>query len=90
MECANPQPSLTVLEYELEQDGTIPIKLCRCYQRDGSSLWAIRRLGSTLNRNYQWEYEPIPSSRDDGDYMQMNRYATTRDAMIAYRGWKAR
>ncbi len=30
-----------------------------------ADVWAIRRGGYVLNRDGQWEHEPLPSSRDD-------------------------
>jgi hypothetical protein len=30
----------------------------------GTGLWAVVDGGSNLNRDGQWEYEPLPSSRD--------------------------
>lgn len=32
------------------------------YNRD---CWAIRQAGMRLNKKREWEWEPIPSSRDD-------------------------
>lgn len=73
-------PPLQVLEYELANDGYESVRLCRMYQHDNSERWAIRRLGFTLNRDGEWEFEPQPSSRDD-DYMQRNRYMTITEAL---------
>jgi hypothetical protein len=30
--------------------------------------WAVRRLSSCLNSDGEWEYEPMPSSRNDAFY----------------------
>lgn len=30
-----------------------------------ADVWAVRKSGWCLNRDGEWEYEPIPSSRDD-------------------------
>ena len=30
--------------------------------------WAVRRLSQCLNRDAEWEWEPMPSSRDDAFY----------------------
>jgi hypothetical protein len=35
--------------------------------------WAITRAGSCFNREGEWEWEPLPSSRDD-EYLMRNRY----------------
>lgn len=34
-------------------------------QRDGSRLWAIRYRGDVWTREGEWEWEPMPSGRDD-------------------------
>jgi hypothetical protein len=44
-------------------------------QRDGTRLWVAMRYGGTLNEDGEWEYEPIPSSRDE-DYKQRTRLTT--------------
>lgn len=36
----------------------------RCQQRKGPDLWAVRCSGNVLSRTGEWEYEPMPSSRD--------------------------
>lgn len=41
-------------------------------ERD-NDVWAITRGNSTLNRDFEWEYEPMPSGRDD-DYLKRNRF----------------
>lgn len=30
----------------------------------GTGLWAVTRRGACLNRDGQWEFEPLPSNRD--------------------------
>lgn len=56
------------LEEEMKEFGIRPI----AYSMEGSSIriedrgagaWAITNGGSCLNRDYQWEHEPLPSSR---------------------------
>jgi hypothetical protein len=79
----NPLPACRVSSYELAWEGDAPTLLCRVRQRDKSDLWAIRRLSSTLNRDGEWEYEPIPSSRDD-EYMARNRYQTAGEAYLCW------
>jgi hypothetical protein len=37
----------------------------RTRQRDGSVLWVVRANGRCLNKSGEWEWEPMPSSRDD-------------------------
>jgi hypothetical protein len=35
-------------------------------QQNGSVMWICKKHGYVLNKNGEWEYEPIPSSRTDG------------------------
>jgi hypothetical protein len=44
--------------------------------RPDADVWAIRKRGWCLNRAQEWEYEPLPSSRDD-EFMERCRF--TRD-----------
>lgn len=41
--------------------------------------WAVRHLSYCLNASGEWEFEPIPSSRDD-DFLARTRW--TRDEAI--------
>lgn len=48
-------------------------------QRDGSVRYAVERDGWVANARRQWEYEPLPSSRED-DFIERTRFATWEDA----------
>lgn len=78
---------LLVNEYQL-QGGYWPcvadVVLRRCAQSDASDLWAIKESGFCLNKQGQWELEPIPSSRDD-DFIERCRFDT---AIAAYAFWR--
>lgn len=54
-------------------------------QRDGSVKWAVRRDGSCLARDGMWEYEPMPSSRDD-EFMARCRFSSVDEARAALKG----
>jgi hypothetical protein len=54
----------------------------RCQQRDGSDLWAVRSGPNCLDKDGDWVYEPLPSSRDD-EWLAMHRWAMLTDAMSA-------
>lgn len=71
---------LEISAYALPRDCGI---IERCSQRDRSYKWAIRRNGSCFNNEGEWEYEPMPSSRDD-DFMLRCRYDS---AELAYSTW---
>lgn len=45
--------------------------------------WAVRRGGSVLAIDGEWEYEPSPSNRDDEFYSRC-RFNSLEDAVAAY------
>lgn len=45
--------------------------------------WAVRRRGSCLAKDGEWELDPIPSSRDDGFYARC-RFDSLDDAIAAW------
>lgn len=46
-------------------NGVSEIRIVTRGQRDGATLYAVTQRGWTANKDGEWEYEPIPSSRDD-------------------------
>lgn len=58
-------------------------------QIDGSTLWAVRRTGSCLSKEGEWEYEPLPSNRD-ADFLSRCRYATPHEAYGALKAKRAK
>jgi hypothetical protein len=64
--------------YRVDRDTRIEEVL----QMNGSSLWAVRRDGRCLNNRGEWEYEPLPSSRDD-DFIKRCRFPTPEAARAA-------
>lgn len=52
-------------------------------QIDGPDRFAIRRGGCVMAKDGEWEYEPQPSSRDDGFFARC-RYATFEEAAAVY------
>lgn len=74
---------LPVAAYEVD-DG---VQIVACKQRDGSRLWAVRAdTGWVLNKQGEWEVEPMPSSRSDA-FLRRCRYLTpleARDAHMRY------
>lgn len=78
--------NLDVTEYQVE--GGKPrdvddIRLRRMMQRDGSSKWAIYEGSRCMNRDGEWEYEPLPSSRDE-DFLNWCRFDSPEEAMTIY------
>lgn len=69
--------------FELPGDDPLrALRVERCAQRDGPPLWAVRRGGNCFSRGVGWEFEPMPSSRDD-DFIARARYATRDEAFAA-------
>lgn len=69
----------TVCGYRLPGDA----KIEEAQQMTGDSLWAVRRSGSCLNNEGQWEYEPMPSSRDD-KFLSRCRWPSPESAYAAW------
>ncbi len=45
--------------------------------------WAVRRSHSCLSKDGEWEYEPMPSSRDDAFYARC-RFDFLEEAMTTF------
>lgn len=58
------------------------IKIQRTRQLDGSVLWKVVRAGECLNKAGDWEWEPMPSSRDD-DFLTRCRFRSAQEAIDA-------
>lgn len=62
--------------------GINPIKVECCRQIEGPDKWAIRQGGNCLNKSGEWEWEPMPSSRDD-DFLARCRFDAAQEAIDA-------
>lgn len=60
-------------------DRDFPITIDRCRQADDSFKYAIRKTSSCMNKKGEWEYEPIPSSRDE-DFYARCRFESLEEA----------
>ena len=60
------------------------VKIEAAKQMDGRVLWAIRHFGSVMNLDGEWEFEPLPSSRDD-EFIARCRHATPQEALDVLR-----
>lgn len=78
------EQGVVVASYAIEDPAThIQITVQRAIQVDGPDLWKVKRGDAhCLNRDGEWEYEPLPSSRDD-DFLARCRYATADEAIDA-------
>lgn len=65
-----------------EKDRVVYVE--RVGQRDGSFLYAVRSDGNCLAKDGVWEWEPMPSSRNEA-FTARCRFATFDEAMAAAR-----
>lgn len=79
--------SYPVTRWEIGKDESGLIFLDVKYQIDGSRKYAIYRYEGSLvlNKDGQWEYEPLPSSRSD-DYLARCRFESPAKALEVW--WK--
>lgn len=60
------------------------IKFCRMRSPFYSGeKWAVRYFGLCLNKESQWEFEPLPSSRTDAFYKDF-RFDSLQEAIDAF------
>lgn len=71
-------PPLQVRSYKVDRE----INIERCGQIEGPDKWAVRKPGACLNKRGEWEWEPLPSSRDD-EFLERCRFATAVEAYAA-------
>lgn len=80
-------PHARVASYVLGEgaDGFNRVTLEEALQRNGSILWAVRKQGgSCLNKQGEWEFEPMPSSRDAAFFHRCRWESPEK----AYRAWE--
>jgi hypothetical protein len=58
------------------------ITIQRVGQMAGPDKWAVRSNGDCLNTSGEWEWEPMPSSRDD-EFLARCRFNSPQEAMAA-------
>jgi hypothetical protein len=68
-------PELPVLSYDAGGDTRIEA----AKQMDGRTLWKVVRDGMALSKAGEWEWEPMPSSRDAA-FLERCRFETVADA----------
>lgn len=50
--------------------------------KDGHDMWAVCHLGFVLNKELEWEDEPLPSSRTE-EFIQRTRWGSYEEAWAA-------
>lgn len=73
---------LKAREYELRdgRNGGMEIMLCCVANMKGPDRWAIRKGRYCLTKSGEWEYEPMPSSRDEA-FFSRARFKTAEAAL---------
>lgn len=61
----------------------MPHRIHEMRQRDGSVMYSVMDGPFALTHSGEWEYEPIPSSRDD-EYLARARFRTIDEALAVY------
>lgn len=78
---AAPAPPAVVVAYAV---GDLHVE--RALRRESPThmvaYWAVRRDGFALNKQGEWGYEPMPSSRTD-EFLERCRFADVNDAIAA-------
>jgi len=58
------------------------IRVERARQMNGGALWAVRYRGDVLNKQGEWEWEPMPSGRDEA-FLARARFNSAEEAIAA-------
>ncbi len=75
---------LQVKSYILDRNDNIEMTILdRVPQMDDIDKWAIRKSGRCLNSMGEWEFEPMPTSRDD-NFLQRCRFKTPYHAFAIW------
>ena len=77
-------PLLFPLE-ALEADDVVTL----CLANREPEAWKICYGKKTLDREGNWNFEPMPSERSDG-YLETNRFSSAVNAVTFYESWKLR
>lgn len=71
-----------VSAYVIDLSPRESVRIERAVQIAGPAKWAVRLHGDCLNRTGEWEWEPMPSGRDD-DFLERCRFDTDQEAIDA-------
>ncbi len=71
-----------IQSYRVGDDQIIPTTVERVRQLGGIEKWAVRNAGNCLNKSGEWEWEPMPSSRDD-EFLARCRFDSLNEAIDA-------
>lgn len=79
--------SLRINEYQLEGGSrslVANVVLRRMPQVEGLDKWAIFDHGACLDKDGDWIFQPLPSSRDD-EFMRSCRFDSAEEALAFWR-----
>lgn len=76
---------LIAISYLLTGTEENPVTIDRTKQADGSIKWAVRRGAFCMNRDGDFEYEPLPSNRDSS-FLARCRFESIESALAAIDG----
>jgi hypothetical protein len=83
-DCVTPESRAVISRYTIDgnprSSGSDAIHIERAKQIEGPAKWAVRRHGDCLNKQGEWEYEPMPSSRDD-EFLARCRFDSPAEAL---------
>lgn len=54
----------------------------RVRQMRGPDMWKVEKSGENLNKQGEWEHEPLPSARDDA-FLERSRFSSAEAAIAA-------
>lgn len=57
-------------------------------QKRSATQWCVSNGASVWSKDGQWEYEPLPSNRDE-EFFQRTRYSLDEAFMAARAAWRA-
>ena len=84
-ECADPSlAGAVIVAYALPTavGAYNEVRIERARQASGPDLWAVRYCGDVLNKQGEWEWEPMPSGRDE-DFLARARFDSAEEAIAA-------
>lgn len=72
---------MSACEWRVGDNSGDEVRIVERGERDGVMYYAVKWRGWTANRDREWEYEPIPSGRDD-DYFARCRFEEWEEAAL--------
>lgn len=74
-------------QYTVVDDRDVRIEARQFDTKGEVSSWVVKNCDEVLNKDGEWEYEPMPSSRTD-DFLERTRFSNLEDARRAYEKYR--